>query len=182
MVTDEKLLKEYVTTKHDCVFDQLALRHRDKIHKMILRRIGNEADAEDLTQEVFVRAFKSIHTFKNNAKFSTWLYRITTNVIYSFVVQTKEKYELCEQLPEKIDRHASPIETIVEKETYEEIIEAVAMLAPKLRTTLQMIALEGHSFTTIAKKEGCAEATIYWRVHQARKLLKEALEGKAKLR
>ena len=61
-------------------FDQLVLRHQDSLRRLARRMTENEEDAEDLLQEAFMNAFRSISSFKGKSKFSTWLYRITLNL------------------------------------------------------------------------------------------------------
>jgi RNA polymerase sigma-70 factor (ECF subfamily) len=177
MTTDEQLLAQFCAVKNPAIFDELVARHADQVRATICRMVRNKADVDDLTQEVFLRAFQGVARFRGKARFSTWLHRIAVNTVYTFCVRQKNcRCKTYDELPETMDTHACPCEELLMQDEWKARLEtAMKALAPKLRAALELAVVAGMETGAAARIEGCAPATMYWRTHQARKILKERL-------
>ena len=145
-----------------------------KIKATIRRMVVNEIDAEDLTQEVFMKAWKNAHCFQEKAHIYTWLYKIAINTTYTFLSKNKnKKVHTCSQLPERVDLSPSALEKMIyEEEMHSGVDKYLEALSPKLKSAIVLTILYGMDTGDVAKMEGCSEATVYWRVHQAKKQIK----------
>ncbi len=129
----------------------------------------NEHDADDIVQETFIIAFQKMNQFKQNSKFSTWLCRIAYNKSCEHIRKNKKRgIEVsCDFIPdESID-----CDLISSREQYNDITNAISKLSEKLRAVIIMTTVEEKSIDEVAYILGCPKATVYWRLHQARKKL-----------
>ena len=152
---------------------------------MVFPMVLNHAVADDLTQEVFLRAIRGLNGFRAEAKFSTWLFRIAWNVVRDEVSrrETQDAVITCELEPvtpvgDQPDRIA------LQRELDQRIAAELAGLTPKLRAALVLTSLQQVSVDEAAELEGCSTSTMYWRIHEARRVLQERLakyfdDGKA---
>lgn len=176
-VADEQLLQKYTESGELRYFDALVRRHVGKVRAMIYPMVLNDADADELTQDVFLRVVGSIHGFQGRAAFSTWLYRITMNTTHNFLKRrTRNPVEHWQKPPDPPgESSSSPTETIMAMESDARVTKALESLSPTLRAAMVLTAIHGFSLKEAAEAEHCLMATMYWRVHQARKLLRERL-------
>jgi RNA polymerase sigma-70 factor (ECF subfamily) len=157
--------------------DALVRRHIGGVHAMIGHMVLNHADADDLTQEVFLRAARGLASFRGDAQFSTWLYRIAMNVARGFLKREGARVVYSsEKLPESLDP-ASPdaADEVMGRELDARITGAIAALSPALRAAIALTALHGLGEREAAAVEGCSVPAMYWRVHKARKMLRKRL-------
>jgi RNA polymerase sigma-70 factor (ECF subfamily) len=153
--------------------------------------IGNPDDAEELTQEVFIRVFKSLKNFKEQAQLSTWIYRITSNICLDEFRKRKnrrvvyldqdietEDSELKRQLE---DDRPTP-EAQVEKNELQKLVgDAIQKLPENHRIILIMRDINGMSYEEIARVLNSPEGTIKSRINRARQALKDSLKNKREL-
>jgi RNA polymerase sigma-70 factor (ECF subfamily) len=180
-IADEQLLDKYVESGELRYFDALTRRHVGKVRAMIYPMVLNDADADELTQEVFLRVVGSIQGFRGRSAFSTWLYRIAMNTTHNFLKRrSRNPVEHHETPPDHPgDKSWSPTETIMGSESDTRVTKALETLSPSLRAAMVLTAIHGLSIKEAAKAENCLMATMYWRVHHARKVLKNLLSGGA---
>lgn len=176
-IVDEQLVDRYAESGELRYFDALTRRHLGKVRAMIYPMVLNDADADELTQEVFLQVVGNIHGFKGRSAFSTWLYRIAMNTTHNFLKRrTRNPVEHRETPPDSPGGKSwSPTETIMGKESDARVTKALESLSPPLRAAIVLTAIQGLSLKDAAKAEHCLMATMYWRVHQARKLLRNRL-------
>ena len=176
-LADEHLVREYVESGELRHFDTLVRRHIPKVRAMIYPMVLNDADADELTQEVFCRVIDGIHGFGHRSAFATWLHRITMNTTRNFLKRrTRNPVEHRETPPDSPGaRHAHPDERAMAREDDAQLTAALAELSPALRSAIVLTTIHGMSVREAAQAEGCLTATLYWRVHQARKLLRVRL-------
>ena len=163
-------------------FSELARRHQKRIYRLICGMTGNHSDTDDLTQEVFLTAFKSIPGFRGTAGFYTWIYRIAVNRTLNFLRtrgrdQQRAEYHddlLCGE--EAAAGLSSPELSSVRNELRGRIAEAVDSLPPRFKTSFLLVVDQGMSHADAARVLGCSENTISWRMHKARKLLQAKLK------
>ena len=141
---DGQLISQYRETGEIRFFDELVRRHIGRVRSIVYPMVLNDADADELTQEVFLRVVRSIGRFRQNASFSTWLYRITTNTTYSFLKRRARKpFTHTAELPDQPDPTADPLGPIAAGEIDARIRSALASLSPKLRSALVLTAMQG---------------------------------------
>jgi len=170
-------------------FDQLVTRHRGKVYAMIVNMIHNDADAWDLAQDAFVKAWKALPKFEHRAQFSTWLFRISHNVVYDWMRKKKVRSEgeLDDQLLDssRIDSAARtapkiatrPDEQLVQNERREEIEKALSQLSDEHRETILLREVQGMEYTEIADIMECSKGTVMSRLFYARKKLQTLLKS-----
>ncbi len=173
--TDEQLVADHRRGGGSAPLDELVRRHTGRILGL-LRQMGLEAaDADDVAQEVFMRAFQGLPGFDGRSRFGTWLYRIAVNAAKTHLVRRAKavRRELPVESPG--DRLAESHDAVLCREMDREISGALDALSPPLRAALVLTSLQGIGIAEAARIEGCSMATIYWRLHQARKLMKARL-------
>ncbi|MBN1672643.1 MAG: sigma-70 family RNA polymerase sigma factor [Kiritimatiellae bacterium] len=176
-LSDAQLVHLYVESGRAESFNEIVRRHIRRVRAMIYQMVLNDADADDLTQEVFVKAMRGLPAFKGRADFSTWLYRITMNTTYRFLKKrTASPVELQKELPENRDEWlGTPDKMLAARELDGKISEAIASLTPPLRGAIVLLCLQQMDPKSAARIERCPVSTMYWRLHEARRILKERL-------
>ena len=187
-IPDRKLI-ERCQSGDTRAFEVLVTRHRGKVYAMIQNMIKNEADAWDLSQEVFLKVWKALPKFEARAKFSTWLYRITHNVVYDWLRKRKidSAGELDDALlnprdiaagarttPSTTDR---PDHALENSELGERINAALATLNAEHRETILLREVQGFDYKEIAKVMDCSLGTVMSRLYYARKKLQTLLDN-----
>ncbi len=182
--SDEQLIIEFRNSSDQCILDELVKRHIAGVRAMIYTTVLSNADADDLTQEVFLRAIRGLNGFQGRARFSTWLHSIAVNLVRTFIEQRSRNRRRL-SAPEAILQESvagclsTPIEADIAKESQGrldgEIEAALGFLTPKLRTAVALIILQGMNPREAAELEGCTTATMYWRIHRAKNILKSRL-------
>lgn len=167
-------------------YEALVNRYRNKVYGLTYGMLRNEQDATDLSQETFVRGWQAIRSFKKNASFYTWLYRIATNLCIDFIRKRDRRPET--PFEEAIDpdadadvqeppsRNPLPTDEVQRKELREQIEVALLELSPEHRAVIQLREYEGLEYAEIAKAVGCSIGTVMSRLHYARKHLQRLLK------
>ena len=166
-------------------FGQLVERYRGRIFALALHIAGDASEADDITQEVFTRAFVRIRAFEGRSTFFTWLYRITLNRAFNARRNRRRrravKYDDDRvRLAVSVDAAGDPRLQLELRETYSLLVIALDQLSPLLRATVVLTALQGLSYREAAVVLNSCEATVAWRVHEARKQLRAAMEKRAR--
>ena len=168
-------------------FCELVRRYRARVLALSLHLVGDETEAEDITQEVFLRAYRCLPRFEQRSHFFTWIYRMTVNLSLNAIRQRKRRRETPWDDP-RIERaltiygYCSPGRTAELRQTYALLLSALDGLPQDTRTTVVLVALQGLSHQEAATVQGCATGTIGWRMHNARRVLRSALERGPRLR
>ena len=176
--TDFVLARAAATGASDAVGD-LYRRHRRRVYSLCLRITRDAADAEDLTQEVFIQLLRKIGSFRGESHFTTWLYRLTVNQALMYLRRTKRRRE---QLVDSRD-----LTEIVRRKTGNGIGHQVAdkialdaavdRLPPGCRAIFLLFSLEGYNHEEIASLCGCSVGNSKSQLHKARKKLRRLLPG-----
>jgi RNA polymerase sigma-70 factor (ECF subfamily) len=148
-------------------------------------RVGDRDEAEDLAQEVFVRAFRAIGGFKGEASFGTWIYRIVHNVAASYFVARGAKkrpgkgvpLETCAEAETAPARDADPQAALMSRELKEAIEHSIAELTPDARQYVVLRDIEGKSYEEIAAIVDLPLGTVKSRIHRARLQIRRSLES-----
>lgn len=175
--TDLELIAAYRQDGQSGHVGELFQRHLGRMRGMLYQLTLNHADADDLTQEVFLRAQRGLAGFGGRAEFSTWLHRIALNCVRShWARQTRRPVADIEEVPEPAAPSGErPDRRVAAAEMDGRIRAALEQLSPKLRAAIVLTVLQERPMTEAARIAGCALATLYWRVHEARRQLKRFL-------
>lgn len=169
-------------------YDALVTRHRGRIYAMIRNMIHQEADAWDLSQEVFVKAWQALPKFEARARFSTWLYRIAHNAVYDWVRKRKIESvgELNDEIFEREQIHSSsattpsggeaPDATMAQSELRKKIAQALKKISPEHRQVVLLKDVQGLSYKEIAEVMSCEIGTVMSRLYYARQKLQTLLK------
>jgi RNA polymerase sigma-70 factor (ECF subfamily) len=162
-------------------WDEVVREHADRVYRLAYRLSGNRADAEDLTQETFVRVFKSLAEYTPGT-FEGWLHRITTNLFLD-MVRRRQRIRF-DALPDDAgDRLASNSagheQAYAELHLDPEVQQALDELPADFRAAVVLCDLEGLSYEEIAATLGIKVGTVRSRIHRGRVLLREALAHRA---
>lgn len=155
-------------------FEALADRYYSIVYRYAFRWTKVKEDAEDVTQEVFIKVARNLHTFNKKSLFSTWLYRITANCATDFERKNRKWHE-----HETIDSKEKDLVFAnpgpQAQGFHKEILNAVNRLPAKLKESMLLVYAEGMTHKEVAQIQGCAETTVSWRIFQAKRKLKKVL-------
>jgi len=181
--TDEELVARTVAGDADS-FNQLVLRWERPIYALAYRVIGRDEDARDVCQETFLRAFRALPGFKGQAKFSSWLYRITLNLCRDWI--RRQRRTPVVSAPEGVDivelasaqGPAESIEDLVARKQLSRTVgEAMRFLPEEQRTAIILKEYHGLTFQEIADLQGCPLSTVKTRLYQGLSVLRRQLEA-----
>ena len=162
-------------------WEEIVSTHSARVYRLAYRLTGNQHDAEDLTQEVFVRVFRSLSTYTPGT-FEGWLHRITTNLFLDMVRRRQRIRfdalgdDAAERLP---SREPSPAQHFNDTHFDEDVQQALDTLAPEFRAAVVLCDIEGLSYEEIAATLGVKLGTVRSRIHRGRSHLRKALEHRA---
>lgn len=175
--SDEELVASYQRTGRREALDALLARYVPRLRRMVFGMVLDQSDADDVTQQALLRAIRGLHQFNGRSRFSTWLYRVTTNTTYRFLQRKARspRTTVADLSLQVGSRSEEPPQKALYAEMQEQIRAELARLSPSLRAAMVLVRLEGMSADEAAEIENCSPATIYWRVHEARKILNQRL-------
>jgi RNA polymerase sigma-70 factor (ECF subfamily) len=157
-------------------YSAVVAEYQAMVRKMIYRIVLDETEAEDLAQEAFLHAYRDIHRFRRKARFSTWLCRIAHNLACSHLRRHRPIPMAPEDLPETpAAPFWHPAADLHCREVHEHLHRALAALPEKLRAAILLVCVDETPIHEATYILGCPAPTVYWRIHKARKLLKNHL-------
>ncbi len=168
-------------------FDGLVVRYHKQAYNIAYRMTGNHADAEDLTQEAFVRAFRFFGNYRRDWPFDNWLYKIMSNLfVDSLRRKPKARAQSLDQpldlggrsedvFLEIPDVQSNPERMVMSQELDENIQRALSGLPQDFRMTVILADIEGMSYEEISEAMGCSLGTVRSRLHRGRKLLRSKI-------
>lgn len=181
---DAELVQEAQAGKMDA-FDELVTAYRGNVYAMIVNMVRNEADAWDLAQDTFVKAWKALPKFEARSSFYTWIYRIAHNVTYDWLRKKKVQGDELDDLNSgQIDMAAptapkfdpKPDQAMANSELGQRIAVAIEQLSDDHRSVILLREIEGLSYDEIAKVTECSTGTVMSRLYYARKKLQDTLK------
>lgn len=162
-------------------FRQVFEIYRDRVYGLCRQMAGNDQDAEDLTQEIFIWAFRSIGSFRAEAAFGTWLYRIAANRCLSQLRRRRPRFQSVDELEQKnvvpLAPGGNPEEQLVRKELVTRVEAAVADLPESQRLIFVLGTQLGMRYREIGQIAGCSEDAVKVRIHRARKRVRGMLKN-----
>ncbi len=185
--SDEELVERYGAGDGES-FRMLVERYQDRVYHIVYGIVGNRDEAEDLSQEVFLRVYRFLHRFKGKSRFYTWLYRLTVNVCLSarrkrknepgkiFSLADSSKYGDDPGEIELADESFSPLKVLQNREMAETIKSAINSLSKVLKSTFVLREFEEFSYEELARVFRCSRGTIKSRLSRAREQLRRKIE------
>lgn len=160
-------------------FEKLVTAYEKNVYSLALRMVGDPEDAADMTQETFIKAYRSLSSFRGDSKFSSWLYRIASNVCLDFLRSrsrhpqvslnsSDEDERTTFELP---DMSRNPEEQLMKKLSMEAVRRGLEQLPEQQRQILVLRELGGLSYAELARILGIEEGTVKSRIFRARKRL-----------
>lgn len=157
-------------------FGALVEQYRDNVYRLAYRMCGNAHDADEAAQEAFVAAWRALPNFRGEAKFSTWLYRLTTNAAIDLMRREKRHRTASEEdVPELADETDSPQQQVERTEQRETVQKALSSLSEEYREVLLLRYMQELDYTEIAAALSLPAGTVKSRLNRAKAALKKAL-------
>jgi RNA polymerase sigma-70 factor (ECF subfamily) len=172
-------------------FDALVLKYQHKLVKLVTRYVRNPAEAEDIAQEAFIKAYRALPQFRGDSAFYTWLYRIAINTAKNAVVSRdrspvdydfdRDSIDESYDMQGRLKDSETPEGLVLTDEIRQTVNAAIEQLPEDLRTAIVLRELEGLSYEEIAAQMGCPVGTVRSRIFRAREAidhrLREVFEG-----
>lgn len=177
-------LVERVQRGDRSAFDVLVLRYQHKVLKLVMRYVRDAMEAEDVTQDAFLKAYRALPSFRGDSAFYTWLYRIAINTAKNSLVSSKRRpieYDLDLQDSEQYEMHArlkdseTPENLLLTDEIRETVNGAMTELPEDLRTAIVLREIDGLSYEEIAAAMDCPVGTVRSRIFRAREAIDRKL-------
>jgi RNA polymerase sigma-70 factor (ECF subfamily) len=180
----DQLLVERVQQGDKHAFDLLINKYQHRIVSLVNRYVNDHAEALDVAQEAFIKAFRAIGNFRGDSAFYTWLYRIAINTAKNWLVAQKrrppatdidavdaEQYDMDSRLKDK----GTPENELLREEIKQTVYSTIATLPDDLRTAIMLREMEGMSYEEIATTMECPIGTVRSRIFRAREAIDEKL-------
>ncbi len=176
-------LVELVQRGDRTAFNVLVLKYQHKVMKLVMRYVRNQAEAEDITQEAFIKAYRALPSFRGESAFYTWLYRIAINTAKNSLMSGRKRlvdYDLDLQDPDDYTsqvllKHSdTPERLLLTDEIRQTVQEAMQSLPEDLQEAITLRELDGLSYEEIAEVMECPVGTVRSRIFRAR----EAIDNK----
>jgi RNA polymerase sigma-70 factor (ECF subfamily) len=160
-------------------FEELVERTHRRVYTLAYRLVGDRHEAEDVAQEAYLRAYRSLRGFRGEARFETWLCRITTNAAMNHLRRRGRFGEVLAEDDERIVIEPEPraVDEVVERD---EVERALATLPPGQRSVVLLKDVYGFSCREIGEEIGISEGAVKVKLHRARRRLKEEVYGAAR--
>lgn len=165
----------------DTLFRSLVQTHGKRLHRFIVKNIGNQDDAHDMTQQAFLEAVRSFETYKGESELSTWLYGIAMNLVRNHLSRAPHRrYEFTDEseLSNVISDSLSPAEAVEQSQQMQHLQLAMSELPESMRDVLLMVAVDELSYEEAAALLTVPVGTVRSRLSRARSTLKAKLEAR----
>lgn len=180
----DQLLVERVQKGEKHAFDLLISKYQHRIISLVGRYVHDHAEAQDVAQEAFIKAYRALRSFRGDSAFYTWLYRIAINTAKNWLVAQKrrppssdidavdaEQYDMDSRLKDK----ATPENELLREEIRKTVYDTIDELPEDLRTAIVLREMEGMSYEEIAVTMECPIGTVRSRIFRAREAIDEKL-------
>lgn len=175
--TDAELIEAHRRGEASAV-EVLVARHLARVRSLLFQLVLDRDEADELTQEVFVSVLRNLDGFRGEAAFATWLHRIAVNAARQAARRKRSRRSEATRGARDSNGEASaPEAELIRSEQRDGVQRALAKLSLPLRSAVVLTVMQGLSASEAAEIEGCPVGTMYWRVHEARRLLRDELKG-----
>jgi len=169
MYTDEQLIK-LVLSGNEQMYREIVIRYQHKVFSVSMK-FANHHDSEDIAQEVFLQAYKSLNTFRFGSNFSTWLYRITVNKCLDWKRKNKNLLKT-DEFKEEITQSIT-IHLLLQKDQEEQLKIIITKLPEVYQVVITLYYFDNLSYQDIAKKLNVTKKTVESRLYRGRQMIKE---------
>jgi len=185
----DRLLVVRAQEGDEVAFGLLVKRHRGRLMRQVMRQVANPADAEEIVQETFFKAYKALASFRGDARFYTWLYKISHNTVGAFRAgEARRTQFVVEQRPDWFNQMRSqsegelgtPEAILASRQTANAIDRTLTTMPYEFSNTLVLREIEEFSYAEIAMIMDCPENTVRSRLYRAREMIDEALRAQSK--
>jgi RNA polymerase sigma-70 factor, ECF subfamily len=161
-------------------FEALVRRYRKRIFALALHITGSSSEADDIAQEVFLKAFRALPQFEGRSQFFTWVYRMTVNrSLNARRDRARRGEDMLDdarlELAVAVDARDNPGRAHELRQTYARLLRALDSLPVDMKTTVILVSLQGMSHGEAAVIQKVSDGTIAWRMHEARRRLHDAM-------
>ena len=175
MEEDTRLVERYRNGDNDAI-EELVMKYQKQMYVFVYRIVNDQEEAKDLTQKTFLKAFNAIGSFRNDASFKTWLYKIAMNTTLSHFTKNKQRGTETELHESLIGSQAGALSLVIKKERMDYLRKSLGALPERQRLAIILRAYEGLSCKETAAVMGCSEGTVKANYHAAVKGLREILK------
>ncbi len=163
-------------------FDELVRKYRPRVYSLALHLTGQASDADDITQDAFLKAYHKLAEFEGRSEFFTWIYRITLHRALNAKRDQKRRRTVPFDDPRlvaavAVDSHGDPERAVQLRDRYRALLEAFDQLSSLLQTTVVLTTLQGLSYKEAAVVLETTEGTVAWRIHEARRKMQAYLDA-----
>jgi len=182
--TDQELV-ERVKQGDKTAFDLLVIKYQQRIINLVSRFVRNQSDAQDVTQEAFIKAYRAMPNFRGESAFYTWMYRIAVNTAKNHLAIQSRRPVAAERDITEIEQiegdnalkdYATPEHMLLRDEIQETIVKAIENLPDDLKMAITLREVEGLSYQDIASAMDCPIGTVRSRIFRAREAIDNQLE------
>jgi RNA polymerase sigma-70 factor, ECF subfamily len=186
MNSDQQLVKRTLLGNSQA-FEELVQIYQNKVYTLAYRYMGNEDDANDMSQEAFIKAYRSLHSYKGDASFGTWIYRITTNVCLDELRRRKRRIVPLsldeplatldgDEMEREISDRSLAADTVYESKEFSQNIQLLlSEMKPEHKTVIVLRDMMGLSYEEVALVLDCSIGTVKSRISRARNILQKKL-------
>jgi RNA polymerase sigma-70 factor (ECF subfamily) len=183
--SDHELIRQILGGRAEA-FNEIVMRHQDKVFNIVLRHVGNYNDAVDVVQQTFINAYRNLRNFKQESNLSTWLYRIAFNQSVSFFRERGRKRAVSIDAPsgdeeaaarEVVSQNGDPSTHVMNQDLQKRIHTVLGMLDDESRQIVILREFESYAYEEIAQVLEIPVGTVRSKLHRARLFLKEKLAG-----
>lgn len=164
-------------------FEALVVKYQRRIARHVARYVPLASDVEDVVQEVFIRAFRGLHSFRGDSAFYTWLYRIATNAALTFLRRAPFEEQMDDSDEEGsnsfepgVSDHETPERILMASQIADAVRQGLARMQPELVDALTLFEVEGKSYSDIAQMFDVPVGTVRSRIFRAREALAKRLQ------
>ena len=161
-------------------FQALVVKYQRRIARHVARYVRRASDVEEVVQDAFIRAYRGLASFRGDASFYSWLYRIATNAAFSFLKKSSTEIEADERSDEGFEPgvtdEQTPERVLFARQIGDAVERAMARLQPELAEALLLFEVEGKSYKEIAQMLGTPIGTVRTRIFRAREFIARRLE------
>lgn len=174
-MNEDNIYLERFLTGEEQGFEMLVRKYQNRALNIVYSLIGKDRESEDITQEVFLKVYRSLRSFRRRCRFSTWLYRIVINTTYDFLRRRRNVTPDEDTAERNSSIEINPREVFFAREREAEVRRALQRVPLSFRPALVLKDIEGLSYNEIAGILRCSVGTVESKIYRARQFLKKEL-------
>lgn len=173
---DYELIKKVLSGDNDA-FSEIVNRYKNLVYSVILRMINDYEEANDISQEVFIKVYRNLDKYQPEYKFSTWIMRITTNHVIDYLRKKKQETVNIDDVDYELSSSSNPEREYIEKEQGDTFIKAINKLPDMYKMPIVLYHIKRFSYQEIADMLNIPLSKVKNRIFRGRRLLKDILMG-----